>query len=134
MSVRCFLSLGSNLRSPERQIFQAIRLLRNLPRTTLTKHSALYFNPAVGLRAQPAFCNAVVLIETHLTANQLLSHCQQIELQQGRVRKKRWGARTLDIDILIYGQLKCHTPKLTLPHPRLLERDFMLVPLLQLLL
>jgi 2-amino-4-hydroxy-6-hydroxymethyldihydropteridine diphosphokinase len=131
MSVRCYLSLGSNLRSPERQIRQAIRLLSTIPQSTLHKQSALYFNQAVGLRAQPDFCNAVVSLNTRLTPTELLHYCQQLEYGQGRVRKRRWGARTLDIDILLYGQFACQTPTLTLPHPRLLERNFVLIPLAQ---
>ncbi len=133
MSVRCYLSLGSNLRSPQRQLHQAIRLLCHLPHSRLVKCSKLYFNQAQGLRAQPPFYNAVVSLDTTLAPLQLLHHCQTIENSQGRVRKKRWGARTLDIDILIYGQLQCKTPKLTLPHPRLNLRDFVLIPLRQLM-
>ena len=133
MSVRCYLSLGSNLRSPERQIRQAIHALGHIPRSSLLAHSSLYFNPAVGLRAQPRFCNAVALLTTTLTPMQLLQQCQCIEQQQGRVRKKRWGARTLDIDILFYGDYQCQTPTLTIPHPLLTQRDFVLTPLLEIL-
>ncbi len=132
MTIRCYLGLGSNLRSPERQIHQAIRLVRSIPHCTLRQQSRLYPNAAVGLRAQPRFCNAVVSIDTTLSPMHLLHYCQGIENQQGRVRKKRWGARTLDIDILLYGNQRYHTPKLTLPHPRLLQRDFVLIPLRQL--
>jgi 2-amino-4-hydroxy-6-hydroxymethyldihydropteridine diphosphokinase len=133
MSVLCALGLGSNLRSPERQIRQALRALRQIPRSSLLKHSTLYFNKAIGLRAQPQFCNAVALLATTLPPLELLHHCQKIEHQQGRVRKKRWGARTLDIDILLYGDYQCQTPTLIIPHPLLTQRDFVLIPLRELL-
>ena len=132
MTVRSYLGLGSNLRTPKRQIQQALQQLRTLPHTYVKKHAHIYFNQAIGLRAQPPFHNTVVLLETTLPASRLLHYCQRLEQRQGRVRKRRWGARTLDIDILLYSKLRCHTATLTLPHPELTRRDFVLIPLLQL--
>lgn len=127
---RCYLSLGSNLRSPERQLRQALEKIRKLPKTRITKVSPLYFSDAVGRRAQPAYCNSVVEIETSHAPEALLDHCLAIEKKQQRVRKVRWGARTLDIDILLYGQQTIQQQhRLTIPHPRMLERDFVLKPL-----
>lgn len=126
----CYLGLGSNLRSPERQIRQAIQQLRTLPKTTVIQISALYFNQAVGRRTQPPYCNCVVKIQTSQTPISLLNLCQAIEKKQQRVRKIRWGARTLDIDILLYGNKKIHQHRLIIPHPRMHERDFVQIPLL----
>ena len=128
--ITCYLSLGSNLRTPERQIRRAIQLLRKLPKTTVTQLSKLYFNSAVGRRGQPPYCNSVVKIRTSHPPQRLLRYCLAIEKKQQRVRKIRWGARTLDIDILLYGRHTIHQRDLTIPHPRMLERDFVLTPLL----
>ncbi|MDF1678203.1 MAG: 2-amino-4-hydroxy-6-hydroxymethyldihydropteridine diphosphokinase [Legionellaceae bacterium] len=127
----CYLALGSNLNRPERQVRLAIRALRRLPASRLTKVSSLYRStPANGI-IQPSYCNAVVLLETHLPAHILLQHCQSVEAQQKRKRLKRFNARTLDIDILLYGTQTIQTPTLTVPHPRLHLRDFVLQPLLE---
>lgn len=127
--ITCYLGLGSNLRSPERQLRQAIHHLRKMPRTVLIQVSPLYFNDAVGRRAHPSYCNAVVKIKTTTPPLALLKRCLALEEQQQRTRKIRWGARTLDVDILLYGQKKLHHPKLIIPHPRMLERDFVLKPM-----
>ena len=127
--ITCYLSLGSNLRSPERQIRQAVVRLKKLPKTTVTKLSKLYVTQAVGRRTQPPYCNSVVEIKTSHPPRRLLHHCLAIEKKQQRVRKIRWGARTLDIDILLYGQQIIRKHQLTIPHPRMLERDFVLKPL-----
>lgn len=125
----CYLGLGSNQKSPERQLRQAIRALKSLHAISITKTSSFYWTKAWGLQKQQNFCNAVVEIVTVLSPQQLLSACQKIEIQQGRVRKKRWGPRVIDIDILIYGERTIHTKNLIIPHPRMMERDFVLVPL-----
>lgn len=125
----CYLGLGSNLKNPERLIRQAIQRLRGTPRSILLQVAALEFTAPWGIHAQPSFCNTVLALKTSLSPQQLLKHCQQIEHSFGRVRKKRWGPRTLDIDILLYGNRRLHSPKLTIPHPYLLERDFVLQPL-----
>ena len=128
----CYLGLGSNLRTPKRQMHQALRLLMNLPKTTLKKKSPLIQSEPSGVRGQPTYINAVVMLKTQLPPLSLLKHCQAIEKKQGRVRKKKWGARTLDIDLLLYGNRTLNKPRLTIPHPRLTQRDFMLTPLLTL--
>lgn len=127
----CYLSLGSNLSPSERRLRQTINLLRYLPRSCLIQCSSLYLSEAWGLRAQPHYVNLVASIKTSLPPKLLLAHCQRIEKQQHRVRKKKWGARTVDIDILLFGQRQICTPQLIIPHPRMLERDFVLAPLLE---
>lgn len=125
----CYLGLGSNLRCPTRQLNQAIAALRRVPHTIIVKCSQVYINPPMGLKAQPMFHNMVVGIHTKLSPHRLLDYCQQIEQRQQRIRQKRWGARTLDIDILLYGEQMISTPRLSIPHPGMLERDFVLIPL-----
>jgi 2-amino-4-hydroxy-6-hydroxymethyldihydropteridine diphosphokinase len=129
--IRCYLGLGSNLASPRRQLKQALLHLRQLPRTVLSDISPLYHSKPWGFYAQPAYVNLVVAVDTKLPAQQLLRHCQMIEQKQGRLRKKKWGPRTLDIDILLYGEKTISTPLLRLPHPWILWRDFVVQPLLQ---
>lgn len=128
----CYLGLGSNLSSPQRQIHLAYQALKALPQTEVLMISSLYQSEAAGVFGQPNYCNAVVSIKTRLPAHLLLTHCQKLEATHGRVRKKHWAARTLDIDLLLYGQDTIKTPDLTLPHPQLHVRDFMLTPLLEL--
>jgi len=130
--IPCYLGLGSNLNSPKRHIRLAFQALKALPQTQILNISSLYQSAPAGVIGQPQYCNAVVLITTRLPAHKLLKHCQSIETTHGRVRKKHWGARTLDIDLLLYGKDTTQTPDLTLPHPRLHVRDFMLTPMLEL--
>lgn len=127
----CYLSLGSNQRSPERQIRQAIESIKQLPRTSVTKVSCLYWNKAWGLEVQQDFCNIIIEITTLLPPLLLLNLCQKIEKKHGRVRKKHWGPRTLDIDLILYGNISIKTKRLTIPHPCLLIRDFVLNPLIE---
>jgi len=128
----CYLALGSNLKSPRRQIHHALRNIRSIPETCLKKISPIYqsFPQGVTKRSQPVYFNAVVMIETSLPPMQLLHHCQKIENKQKRLRLKLWGARTMDIDVLLYGKRTLNLKHLTVPHPRMHERDFVLVPLL----
>jgi 2-amino-4-hydroxy-6-hydroxymethyldihydropteridine diphosphokinase len=125
----CYLALGSNLRSPERQLRQAFQHLRKLPKSAVLDISRLYPNQAMGRRAQPPYCNCVLKLKTSFSPQQLLQRCLDIEKKQQRVRKVRYGARTLDIDVLLYGKQTIRTKKLTVPHPRMFERDFVLIPL-----
>lgn len=127
--ITCYLGLGSNLNSPERQLRQAFAKIKKIPRTALIKKSPLYFNEAVGRRGQPSYCNCVIQIATSLPPLSLLGYCLAIEKQQHRTRKVHWGARTLDIDILLYGKQAIHHKDLTIPHPRMFEREFVLMPL-----
>jgi 2-amino-4-hydroxy-6-hydroxymethyldihydropteridine diphosphokinase len=127
----CYLSLGSNQKSPERQIRQAIESLKNLPHSFITKISNLHWTKAWGLQVQQDFCNAVIEMVTVLPPQRVLSYCQRIETQQGRVRKKHWGPRVIDIDIILYGNRRINTQHLSIPHPYFLQRDFVLDPLLE---
>lgn len=127
----CYLGVGSNLKSPERQLRQAFEHIRKMPKTVILRISPLYFNDALGRRGQPPYCNCVIKISTSLPPLQLLKQCQLIEKKHHRVRKVRWGARTLDIDILRFGNLTLAHRHLIIPHPRMHERDFVMIPLSQ---
>lgn len=129
----CYLGLGSNLKCPERQLRQAIDTLKHHPKIQVIRVASFYANKAWGRRGMPAYRNTVVAIHTSLSCWHLLKTCQKIEKNQGRVRKIKWSARTLDIDILLFGTLKMDTPELTIPHPRMHQRDFVLVPLQELI-
>lgn len=126
---RCFLSLGSNLQSPVRQLRQCHANLRSLPQTVILRRGRIDRTPPWGFTRQPDFYNQILIIETRLQPHRLLSLTQQIEAHQGRVRKKRWGPRTLDIDLLTYANRRLNSPKLSLPHPRMTEREFITRPL-----
>lgn len=129
--VDCYLGLGSNLENPKQQIDTAIQHISALPQTELKKTSAIYQSKPAHVTEQPDFFNAVVLIQTAIPAHALLKHCLSIEQQQKRKRLKRFGPRTIDIDILLYGHQNITTDDLVIPHPRLHLRDFMLIPLLE---
>ncbi len=128
---RCYLGLGSNLKSPRRQLSQAIAALGKLPRSSIVKISSVYTSKPLGVRFQPMYVNMVIALQTTLSPQILLQHCQRIEHHQKRVKKKHWGIRTIDIDILLYGNLTLNTITLTIPHPQMHNRDFVLVPLLE---
>lgn len=130
--VQVTIGLGSNLDEPVEQIQQALQHLANLPGSQLLSQSPLYKSTAMvleGAKAQPDYINAVALLETSLSAHELLSKLHDIEHQQGRVREERWGARTLDLDILTYGDEVIDRPDLQVPHIGIAERNFVLVPL-----
>lgn len=124
-----YLGLGSNLGDRAKFLSDAIRLLRTLAGVRVTATSPIYNTTPVGVVGQPNYLNLVAGIETDLPPASLLAACQGIENALGRTRDVRWGPRTLDIDILCYGDLVSAEPVLTLPHPRLAERAFVLVPL-----
>lgn len=129
-SARAFIGLGSNLQDPVGQICTALDALAALPETRRLTHSALYRSTPMGPRAQPDFINAVAALETRLSASALLSHLQRIERRHGRVRGLvRWGPRTLDLDLLLFGDARFATRVLTIPHPGLHRRPFVLYPL-----
>ena len=128
----CYLALGSNQKHPERQLRRAIHSIKALQSTAVTKVSSFYWFKAWGLHSQQDFCNAVIEITTVLPPRLLLKSCQKIEKKQGRVRRKRWGPRTLDIDILFYGKQVIQSRDLIIPHPQMHLRDFVLVPLREL--
>lgn len=128
---RCYLGLGSNLDSPERQLSMALKAIRLLPQSNIIKVARFYRSKAWGRKAQPHFANTVVVLNTNLRPQRLLYLCQQIELKQGRIRKVSNGARTIDIDILFYGNQTISSKYLTIPHPRIQERNFVVIPLLE---
>ncbi|KTC79494.1 2-amino-4-hydroxy-6-hydroxymethyldihydropteridine diphosphokinase [Legionella cherrii] len=125
----CYLGLGSNQHDPERQLRKAIKSIKALRCTVVTKVSSFYWSKAWGLQGQQDFCNAVVELSTVLSPLQLLNACQKIEKKQGRIRKKRWGPRIIDIDLLLYENRVVQSKKLIVPHPHIHSRDFVLTPL-----
>jgi 2-amino-4-hydroxy-6-hydroxymethyldihydropteridine diphosphokinase len=125
-----FIGLGSNLGNSVALLNEARAALASLAQTRLTGVSPLYRSAPIGPQDQPDFFNAVVRIDTCLDAHALLLALQQIEQQAGRVRLRHWGERTLDLDILLYGNQCIDLPDLQVPHPRLHQRAFVLKPLL----
>lgn len=127
---RVYLALGSNLAHPLQQAHAALTALDNLPQTRLVGCSSFYRSRPLGPQDQPDYLNAVAALETGLDAERLLDHTQAIEQEQGRVRKAhRWGPRTLDLDILLFGNDVIRTARLTVPHYDMKNREFMLYPL-----
>ncbi len=127
---RAYIGIGSNLGDPIRQVRRAFQALNGILATGCAVQSPLYRTvPVGGPPAQPDYINAVAALDTGLTPHQLLLALQTLELAQGRTRGVRWGARTLDLDLLLYDRLTSDDPWLTLPHPRLHERAFVLYPL-----
>lgn len=128
--VPAYVGLGSNLDDPPAQLGRALDALARLAETRLVAHSAMYLNPPLGPPGQPDYVNAVAGLLTGLTALQLLAALQAIEDAQGRRRDgPRWGARTLDLDLLLHGESRLESEQLTLPHPGLAVRPFVLIPL-----
>lgn len=123
------IALGSNLGDSRALILNAIQLLAKHKAVDLKSVSRIYRTPAWGLTDQPDFLNACLTIDTNLEAPSLLNLCQQIEQRLGRKRDVKWGPRTIDIDILWYDGLVLETERLTIPHPQMLKRGFVLVPL-----
>ena len=130
--MRTFIGLGSNLGERESMIRRALDDLARLPSTTLVRASSLYDTEPVGDTDQPGFLNAVAQLETGLSARQLLWNLLLIERRLGRVRTRHWGPRVIDLDLLLYGNEVLDQPDLTVPHPELLRRSFVLVPLVEL--
>lgn len=127
---RVFIAVGSNLASPLDQVNAAIAALGEIPQSRVVAVSSFYRTPPLGPQDQPDYLNAAVELETALAPEALLDHTQRIELQQGRVRKEeRWGPRTLDLDIMLFGNETLHTERLTVPHYDMHNRGFMLWPL-----
>lgn len=124
-----FLGLGSNLDSPLNQLINAVQAIEIIPSTSLIQTSSFYKNRPVGPRDQPDFLNAVASIDTGLSPDGLLDYLQDIEVQQGRKRNIHWGARTLDLDILLFGSEVINTTRLVIPHPEMHRRAFVLQPL-----
>jgi 2-amino-4-hydroxy-6-hydroxymethyldihydropteridine diphosphokinase len=128
-TVAAFIGLGSNLKNPVAQVTEAIAELNALPETALHSYSSLYQSSPMGGMDQPDYVNAVARVDTRLEPQGLLVELQAIETAHGRVREERWGARTLDLDLLLYGSTTIDTPDLIVPHPGVGEREFVLYPL-----
>ncbi|WP_185233113.1 2-amino-4-hydroxy-6-hydroxymethyldihydropteridine diphosphokinase [Teredinibacter franksiae] len=126
-----FVGLGSNLDNPQQQVTQACASLSVQPNITLLRVSSWYQSKPVG-PPQPDYINGVAELETDLPAEALLNVLHNIEQQQNRIRDIRWGPRTLDLDILLYGQQVIASARLTVPHAHLTERNFVLTPLVEL--
>lgn len=129
MAVTAFIGLGANLGKPQGQIRTAIAALGKLPKTRLVGASSLYRSQPVGYKDQPDFVNAVAEIETELAPEALLKELLEIEARFGRTRSFPNAPRTLDLDLLLYGNQVIAQPGLAVPHPRMHERAFVLAPL-----
>ena len=129
---RVYLAIGSNLASPLEQVNAAVTALAAIPDSRMVAVSSFYRTPPLGPQDQPDYLNAAVALETELQAEALLDHTQRIELQQGRQRKaERWGPRTLDLDIMLFGDAVINSERLTVPHYDMKNRGFMLWPLFE---
>ena len=125
-----YIGIGSNLQGPAKQIENATDLLANIPRTRLVSVSSKYRSAPFGGVEQPDFVNAVAAVLTRLSPLNLLAALQDIEIRQGRERNDtRWGPRVLDLDLLVYSDQEVDEPDLTVPHPGIGERNFVLLPL-----
>lgn len=130
--VTVYIGLGSNMGNRRANLQAAVNMLRELPGLQVTAIAPLYETEPWGLKEQEPFLNTVVQVETAYSPRELLSRLQGIENRLGRVRKEKWGPRTVDLDILLYGHEVVNEPDLQIPHPYLLQRAFVLVPLLDL--
>lgn len=129
MTTKTYIGLGSNLGDSRQILCEAIAKLKTLGEVKVSK---LYQSPPMGPQDQPNYLNAVAELNTDLTPLDLLDQLQRFEKEAGRVRLRRWGERTLDLDLLIYGDEKIQNERLTVPHIGILERDFVVIPLLDL--
>lgn len=123
-----FIGLGSNLGDREAYLYKATELLGGHPSVSVKQYSGIYETAPVGYVDQPAFLNMVVALETGLWAEPLFRFMMEVEQRLGRARDIRWGPRTIDLDLLLYDHIELRTPELTIPHPRMLERAFVLIP------
>lgn len=134
--VTCYIGLGSNLAnelgSPVEHLQQAVASMREHKQIRKVRVSSFYASAPMGPQDQPDFVNAVASFETKLSPFELLAYCQQLEAQAMRARIRRWGERSLDVDILLYGEAQISEPQLTVPHAGLTERNFVLIPLREL--
>ncbi len=129
MGIIAYIGLGTNLGDRLGNIQEALRKLDDLPIIQLVRVSSVYETAPVGVTDQPFFLNLVVAVRTSLAPQALLDALLHIENQMGRVRTERWGPRVIDMDLLLYGGAQVALPGLTVPHPRLRERGFVLIPL-----
>lgn len=129
--ITAYIALGSNLNTPVEQLHAALNAISQLPNTHLVTASSFYKSKPLGPQDQPDYVNAVVKIKTELRPLALLDELQRIENEQGRVRLRRWGERTLDLDILLYGNEIIQNERLTIPHYDMHNREFVIVPLFE---
>lgn len=132
MAVTAYLGLGSNLGDRLRNLQGAVDGLGREPGIHVTASSRVWQTAPVGGPPQPDYLNAVIRVESDLGPAELLAACQRVESALGRVRTERWGPRTVDVDVLLYGERAIDEPGLVIPHPRIAERAFVLLPLLEL--
>lgn len=126
-----YVGIGANLGEPREQVKRAIEELESIPDTRLVARSSLYRSEPVGYVDQPPFVNAVAAVDTRLAAKGLLGELKRLEATHGRTRSFPNAPRTLDLDLLLYGEAIIASPELTVPHPRMHERAFVLQPLLE---
>ena len=131
MENEAFIALGSNMGSRYDHLMKAIQRLESDPKIKLVSFSSIYETDPVGYQDQDQFLNMVVKVQTEWNAFKLLELCLKIELELGRKREIKWGPRTIDLDILLYNQENIESEKLIVPHPRMHERAFVIVPLLE---
>jgi len=129
MTVTTYIGLGSNLGDSRQILSEAIAKLKTIGEVKVSK---LYQSPPMGPQDQPNYLNAVAQLKTELFPLDLLDHLQRFEQEAGRVRLRHWGERTLDLDLLIYGDEKIQNERLTVPHVGIMQRDFVVIPLLDL--
>ena len=134
LTVRAYLGLGSNMGDPEANIQHAVKALDDAAGLAVDAVSPIFRTEPQGMRDQAWFANCVtrVNVDAAFSPEELLDVLSGIEAQMGRIRTERWGPRTIDIDILLYGDLQWDSPRLQIPHPRMFERAFVLVPLMHL--
>ncbi|WP_257296211.1 2-amino-4-hydroxy-6-hydroxymethyldihydropteridine diphosphokinase [Endozoicomonas sp. YOMI1] len=130
MAETAYVALGSNLEQPGLQLQRAVDDIDSVPQMTVSACSRLYRSDPVGPPGQPDYCNAVVAVNTTLAPLRLLDALQSIENAHGRVRSVRWGPRTLDLDIILFGNRRIESERLTVPHYQMQVRNFVLCPLL----
>lgn len=126
---KVYIALGSNLEHPQAQLTAALQALNALSDSRLTMVSSFYQSKPLGPQDQPDYVNAVACLETSLAPLALLDELQRIEHEQGRVRLRRWGERTLDLDILLYADHIIQSERLTVPHYDMRQREFVIIPL-----
>ncbi|HET7581016.1 MAG TPA: 2-amino-4-hydroxy-6-hydroxymethyldihydropteridine diphosphokinase [Bacillales bacterium] len=129
MTERAFIGLGSNIGDRMGQLHKALTLLDEYPKVTVTRLSSIYETDPVGYTDQTNFLNMVAEVSTDLSPHELLETALAVEKRLGRKRSVRWGPRTIDLDILVYDQVNIETDVLHIPHPRMRERAFVLIPL-----
>ncbi len=126
---KIYIAIGSNLNGPIKQLNKAVEHLKNHPEITIVNVSSFYVTKPVGIENQPDFINAVIEIKYDRGAHKLIDELLNIELLFGRIRAEKNGPRIIDLDILLFGDLEINDSDLTIPHPRMMERVFVLLPL-----